>query len=471
MLEELSAPLCDHVLEISNSAALLSDTERSNLFLVTLDESRGLYRFHQLFADMLRRELVAGEPDEPARLHTRASEWFEREGHPDAAVEHAIAAGNVRRASDLVTTHAREYWSSGRIATLVRWLEALSWPEALADPQLAFVRTAVAALVGAPAEELERWLEVVSGAAHDGPPANGLHSLESGVALARALYLTKGIAAATEAARQAIEFEQPPSTWRRQALTALGQALYLVGRAEDAREPLEEARRLPDTDGQAPSAANVLAYLALIELDAGRLGAAERLAREGLLLLERHHVENASAAANSHLALGSMLAAGTDLHGALGHLERAVELSAPLSPAYWHAHALLRLADARHRLGDASAALEALESARSELDVLPDTGMLGDLLSETEDHLSGRHRREGFLGDELSEGELRVLRLLADGRSLREVAGELYLSLNTVKSHRRTIYRKLGASTREEALERAQELLGANHPDETPTGG
>ena len=116
-----------------------------------------------------------------------------------------------------------------------------------------------------------------------------------------------------------------------------------------------------------------------------------------------------------------------------------------MSPNYWHAHALLLLADARHRLGDVDGARELLDAARSELDVLPDEGMFALLLDETEDHLSGRRRREGFLGEELSESELRVLRLLAEGRSLREVAGELYLSQNTVKSHRRTIYRKLGA--------------------------
>ena len=75
--------------------------------------------------------------------------------------------------------------------------------------------------------------------------------------------------------------------------------------------------------------------------------------------------------------------------------------------------------------GTWTAARELLDAARSELDVLPDVGMFALLLDETEEHLSGRRRREGFLGEELSESELRVLRLLASGRSLREVAGEL----------------------------------------------
>ena len=129
-----------------------------------------------------------------------------------------------------------------------------------------------------------------------------------------------------------------------------------------------------------------------------------------------------------------------------------------VSPSYWHSHALLRLADARHRIGRPADATEALEAARFELKALPDAGMLESLLTEKEERLHGRPRREGFLGEALSESELRVLSRLAEGQSLREVAKDLYLSLNTVKTHRRTIYRKLGANTREEALERAAEL-------------
>ena len=148
----------------------------------------------------------------------------------------------------------------------------------------------------------------------------------------------------------------------------------------------------------------------------------------------------------------------TDGHGAVRHLERAVALSAQLSPSYWHAHALLRLAEGHHRVGQAAEAREALEVARAELSALPDAGMLATLLTEKEERLNGRRRREGFLGEPLSESELRVLRLLVDGRSLREVSKDLFLSLNTVKTHRRTIYRKLGVSTREEAVSRAREL-------------
>ena len=144
------APLCDAVLERSDSAAILEDIEHANLFLVSVDESRHVYRYHQLFATMLRRELELLEPAAIPELHARASVWFEEHDYLEACVGHAIASRDVGRASDLVTTHARDYWSSGRIATLVRWLDALSWPEAQADPQLAVIRAAVLGLTGHP---------------------------------------------------------------------------------------------------------------------------------------------------------------------------------------------------------------------------------------------------------------------------------------------------------------------------------
>ena len=119
---------------------------------------------------------------------------------------------------------------------------------------------------------------------------------------------------------------------------------------------------------------------------------------------------------------------GADLHTAIDHLEHAVELTSPLDSPYWHVHALLHLAAARHRVGDEEGAGTTLARARAELDDLPDAGMLGDLLSATQDDLADRPRREGFLGDELSDAEFRVLRGFVSGASLGDVARELFLS-------------------------------------------
>ena len=477
ILETLSASLCDAVLERSDSAAILEDIEHANLFLVSVSEARHVYRYHQLFASMLRRELELLDPGPIPDLHARASVWFEEHRYVEASVGHAIASRDLVRASDLVTMHAREYWSSGRIATLIRWLEALSWPDARSDPQLAVIRAAVLGLTGHPADDLERWLDVAARGSRPGPLANGIHSLEAAIALVRSLYLTKGLEEAAASARRALELEPKGTVWRCQALGAYGQALYLLGRSDEARGPLEEAQRLRNAPAQAPGAALVLAYLAFLELDEDRADAAERLARDALALLEGRHITAGPALANPKLALGGAYMLGTDAHGAVTQLENAVAFSAPLSPSYWHAHALLRLAEGHHRVGHTAEAHEALEAARAELGALPDGGMLAGLLLEKEELLNGRRRREGFLGEELSESELRVLRLLADGRSLSERSRRTSTSRRT--RSRLTVARSTASwaplpARRRSAAPRSSDSCRAacsNHPGELAAHG
>ena len=361
--------------------------------------------------------------------------------------------------------------SSGRLATLNRWFDGLSWPEAQRDRELAAVRALAARLNGEGRDEVERWLRVAEEGPDYGPLAIGISSLRSMVAMVSSTYLSRGIADAERSARFVLENEPGGSEWRYAGLVPLGQALFLAGRGGEAREPLEEARTLPGSRHRATSAL-ALAYLSLIELADGDVERSELLARDSIALADEIGHAATPTAANPHLALGCVLMRGADLHAAIEHLERAVELAGSDESSYWHAHANIHLAAACHRLGDVDGAKAALANARAELDELPDVGMLGDLFWETNDALHRRARHEGFLGDDLSAAERRALDLLVNGLSVSEVARELWLSPNTVKTHRRSIYRKLGATTREEMIERAAEagILSPDtndvHPDE-----
>ena len=250
--------------------------------------------------------------------------------------------------------------------------------------------------------------------------------------------------------------EPAGSEWRYAGLVPLGQALYLAGRADEARPPLEEARTLPGARGRAMTIL-ALAYLSLVELGAGDVGRAELLARDGLAVADAIGHAATAAAANAHLALGCALMRGTDLHAAVEHLERAADLAGGDGPSYWHAHAVLHLAVARHRTGDALGAQEALSSARGRARPASRRRHARELYFTAGDALHQRRRHEGFLGEELSEAELRVLDRLLAGLSVSHVARELWLSSNTVKTHRRNIYRKLGATTREDLVARAAE--------------
>ena len=454
VLERLSAPLCDVVLERSDSASMIAEIERSNFFLVPLDATGIDYRYHYLFADVLRRQLETNDPEAVPGLHARASLWFEEHEDIERAIEHAIASRDVTRASMLVMRGAIPLLSAGRMTTLKRWFDSLSWPEAQADRELALMRALCARLSGEGRDEIERWLRVAEDGPDYGPLANGITSVSSTVAMISSTYLSRGIADAEQSARLVLENEPAESEWRYAGLVPLGQALFLVGRPEDARAPLEEARTLPGWRLHATSIL-ALAYLSLIELASGDAQRSEQLARDALdLAVELGHIASA-AAANAHLALGCALMSGADLHAAIEHLERAVELAGTDESSYWHAHANIYLAAARHRLGDSDGAGDALVRARAELDELPDVGILGDLYWKTDDALHHRARHEGFLGEELSDAERRVFDLLVEGLSVSDVARELWLSPNTVKTHRRNIYRKLGATTREEMIELA----------------
>ena len=465
VLERLSPHLCDAVLETSGSAATLEEIFRLNLFLARLDETGSVYRYHQLFAAMLRRELEATDAAAVPRLHALASRWYEEDGDVEQAVMHAIESRDVDRASTLVTQASVTLISVGRGATVDRWLTALSWPAAEADPQLGITRALAAGMNGRGRDEIERWLGVAASGEDVGPLANGISSVRSAIAMVRSLFLTRGIAEAERGARFVLEYEPAGSPWRYAGLVPLGQALFLQGRHDEARAPLVEARALPGARGLASTSVGT-AYLALIELDAGDVASSERLARDSLDLAVKNGHASDVTAANPHLALGRALMQGADLHTAIDHLEHAVELTSPLDSPYWHVHALLHLAAARHRVGDEEGAGTTLARARAELDDLPDAGMLSDLLSATQDDLADRPRREGFLGDELSDAEFRVLRGFVSGASLGDVARDLYLSPNTVKTHRRSIYRKLGVSTREQLLKRAA-TLGLSEPGTT----
>jgi LuxR family maltose regulon positive regulatory protein len=235
----------------------------------------------------------------------------------------------------------------------------------------------------------------------------------------------------------------------------LAQALYLLGRSDEALQVLDAKQNLPGAFATAPATALGMAYRSLILHDEGDAAAAARIARSALDVLGEQHLGMGLPAANPLIALGTALGSGPDVISAREHLERAVELTDTAGLGYWKTHALLRLAAVRLRLGDREGAKGDLVQARADLDGLPDTGMLERLYEEANDDLAGRRRRDGYLGEPLSEAEQRVLQHLVDGLTVPQVAHELWLSPNTVKTHRRSIYRKLGASDRDELLARA----------------
>jgi LuxR family maltose regulon positive regulatory protein len=433
ILERLTAPLCDRLLDTAGSAERLLEIERANLFLVPLDDRREWYRYHHLFGDLLRHELERTDAASVPGLHRRAAAWLAANGDVDGAIRHALAAGEPDDAAALVASTWREAFNRGELGTVDRWLDDL--PESLvqATPDLSLARAWVLMDRGRP-REAERWLAGVDGVAE-------------GVVLHAVLCFKLGKLAHAEAiARQAIEQtgESGPLA-EPVAHCVLGIASFFRREYEEAEGWLAKAARLAVAEQNELAGIYALGYHGLVRVAAGDEEGARAVTDDAL-------VRTAAPPASEHFVAAMTLLA----HAQLEHDDAAAAQALALAR---RGAAAMEVALALAVLGELRRDPATLQQARAAIASCEDAGRLPELVAEAELRLRGRAAgpRRKLAGD-LSDRELAVLRLLPGDASLREIASSLYLSLNTVKTHARSIYRKLGASSRDEAVERGREL-------------
>jgi LuxR family transcriptional regulator, maltose regulon positive regulatory protein len=458
ILRRLAGPLCDVVVGREGSGKLLRELARSNLFLVPLDERGEWYRYHHLFSQFLLYELESSSPELVPILYGRASAWLESEGFFDAAIRHAVAATDFERAGLLVARHWYGYVQAGQMATVDGWLESLPEMQTARDPALLLVRAWICTLSGR-GEEGERLLTLAESIPYEGPLPDGTASVEAGTATIRGIFGFGGVRSTLEAARRAVESE-PEITSPRAALMrfGLGSSYYLSGETSAARKWLEEALELT-VSGQPLLRTVCLSYLAIVATDEGRLEEAESLAREARTLTDRFGLWVIPQSSWVPIAFGNLLARRGDLLEAQAELESGLSVRRELpglSP--WPTLiGLLALARARSGHGDRGGARDALAEARTILERHPDSGIFPSLLALQERALRNRsRRRNGSLNGELTERELDVLRLLVGELSTRQMALSLYVAPSTVRTQVKSVYRKLGVSSRKEAVQEAR---------------
>jgi LuxR family transcriptional regulator, maltose regulon positive regulatory protein len=460
ILGRFCAPLCDAVTGSADATPIIDMLERENLFLVPLDENRQWFRYHHLFAQVLHAQLARTEPDLLPSLHARASAWHRVSGSTDEAVTHALAAGDVDGASGLIAQHFHAYNDSGRGATVRHWLGQLGEDRIAANPLAAHCAAWTAALIG-DHRVVQRWLPVIEAAGDTGPLPDGMRSFASSAAILRTICGFDGLRPMREAGLQAVALEtDPESRWYSAARGALSTALYWTGEFEAAAGHAQEARH--NSEAPAPFrlvAATILTWLAV---EAGRLTRAEELAREAWELGTNPSLGLGGTARSSfgYLAVGAVHAAQGHLREARSELEQALEIrrkSPGISP--WpRLESLLRLVPVLAGLGDRTGAIALAAEARQLLDSLPDGA---DAQAARLAHLERRfiaRSRPVMSGEPLTEREYEVLRMLQGTLSLRDIGRELYLSPNTIKTHTRTLYRKLDVSDRQDAVARGREL-------------
>ncbi|HMF82938.1 MAG TPA: LuxR C-terminal-related transcriptional regulator, partial [Acidimicrobiia bacterium] len=456
VLDRVSARVCDDVLERDDSARMLAAIEASNLFLVPLDRHGEWYRYHHLFRDMLDDELNQLDPSVRAKLHARASEWWERHGDIDGALGHARAAYDIDRMAELIWLHAPAYLSRGRTATVTRWLEPFTPDEVATHAPLALA-AAWWSLTAGDTGSVGYWASLAERA--EGEILPGGMPVRAAVLLLRALGGTQGLTRARDDAALAFGLDRPDSPFRPIARFIEGSAHRLLGDRELARDCLEDGARLSGV--LHPSVyVHCLSDLALLAIDAGAPAEGAALIDQAMREVDRYVLGERPAmalvyatAALSHARQGETAAARSASKHGLWLLEKLTGFGAGLV-----ADAALALARATLLLGDVSTSRMLVREAHRILARCPDAGVLPTRLEEVERMTDASTVPVGLAATPLTPAEMRVLRYLPTHLSFEAIAEELIVSRNTVKTQAIAAYRKLGVSSRAEAVAQAREL-------------
>jgi LuxR family maltose regulon positive regulatory protein len=452
VLDTLTGPVCDAVLQRSGSAGTLAELARSSLPLVALDRHEERYRYHRLLAEMLRGELPRRRPALEPELHRRARAWHLEAGDHDRAVHHAICAGDVGEAGELVWSTVVSAIGHGRTATIDRWLGRFTDADVATQPALALA-AANCGLAHGRGDEAAYWTAVAACAPAASPAA------EAGIALMRAALGRDGVERMHADAERAYALEREDSPWRALCCLLAGAADQIAGRRDTALERLEEGAR------RAAVAAPDVHALCLSQLAVLALEEDDWEDAAGLIARARSQVDRHDLAGSATVALVFAVSALVRAHrgrvdDAQSDLQTALRLQSLLTDfAPWYDLELrILVARAAVRLGDANGARAALHDAERLSRRVPDAVALQSALADA------RARHEALAGSAtgssavLTNAELRVLRFLPTHLSFREIADHTYVSPNTVKSQANAVYRKLDVSCRSQAVSRAREI-------------
>jgi LuxR family transcriptional regulator, maltose regulon positive regulatory protein len=384
VLERLCAPLCDAVTGRADAQRLLAEVERANLFLVPLDQERRWYRYHHLFADLLRARLRQQEPDREPELHRRAALWCEHHGLVDDAVRHALGAGDGEWSARLVERHVEELLiGRGERATMDRWLSALPEEVVRSHPRLSLIR-AISAVMAGRLEEADLLL-----AAADTAPDNREDRHEPSIG--RGASILANVAAATAATRAELARLRGDASGERAFaaeaqthLTAddrvlagepgyhLAMAAWLDGRVEEAERGLAGVIAARQAAGETYLALRAAYDLGQVQRAAGRLRAAMGTHRRALDAAAPAGGPPSVAAGMALVGMAEVLLQRGHLAEALDHATEGVRLCRHLAYATPLAAGLATLAWTRHTMGDRAGAWQAIAEAER---AVPDPGV------------------------------------------------------------------------------------------------
>jgi LuxR family transcriptional regulator, maltose regulon positive regulatory protein len=450
VLPRLCAPLADAVTGRDDAVRSLDEIQRGNPFLSALDDEGRWFRYHQLFRDLLRYELERSRLAEPAVLHRRAAEWFRDHGESGEAIGHAIASRDLELAGALIAEAWRPVFNLGHLQTVQGWLDALPPAQLAADPRLTVARVWL---------HMDRGRLDAAGAALAAADHLAADDQHVGVLLALHAFKAGDVPRAVERLGAVRGRPADPFLVTVQYLLSGVCALWL-GDLKHAEERLRRAAARAEDTGNRLAQIYALGAQALVAVLTGDLRSADAvLGRADAVVVDArvdaHFVAMFPALAAARLAVvrgrwdDAVVAAGAAAELAGRGAGRVEQAAAFITAAEAGRQAEPDGgADAEHWLGAAAAVLR---------DCADPGPTVRDWLGR--EQRARRVRTSPAAPTErLTERELAILSLLPTTMSQREMAGSLFVSPNTMKTHLRSIYRKLGAESRDDAVLRARSL-------------
>jgi LuxR family maltose regulon positive regulatory protein len=463
VLDQLCAPLCDAILEESGADAQLRGLEATSLFLVPLDRRRAWYRYHALFREFLLADLRRVEPDVIAKLHLRAADWYESNGSPALAVEHLLNTTERDRCVHLVAALTLATYQAGQMSTVQRWLFALGRSAVEEYPPLAVLAGWMAVLSGQTADA-QRWAAFLDTASFDLMPVDGTASFDSSWAMLRATMCPAGPAQMATDASLAVAEEPPWSPWRGTALLLDAEANLLVGDSDRAAALFKETCSVAGPQSDADNIVLSKSELAVLAMDDGRWAEAGKDLEYALSLVEDLRLHDYAVSVLAFAAAARLALHRGDQHEATRHLARAMRARPFCTFVFpWLAvRARLQLARVYLASADQAPARYLMLEIDDILRERPALGVLVDEVSAFRGVLNADAHQAIGGESPLTPAELRVLPYLQTHLTIREIGVRLFVSRNTVSSEMRSIYRKLGATSRNDAVQRAMTvgLLG-----------
>ena len=363
ILERMAAPVCDAVMRSSGSQTVLTQLDRANLFLIPLDDDRRWYRYHRLFADLLRSRLEQAHPNLAPTLHQRASAWFEQNESADEAVWHAFAADDLERVVHLVEEHALTMVYQGQLAALASWLARIPTEAMNSRPWLCIAQAWTLVYKG----QLDA-VEPLLQTAEESLAAEG-QRIKGHIAAIRAYAaFLSWDARAMEFAREALDYLSEDDLMVR-GLAAMVLAIGYFGSGDlaAAEQAFAEAIVASKATNDRYVAINALCELSDLQTTRGRLHKAAATCRDALQMADASRRQGGKRLPIAGYALGRLsvvLREWNDLPVAKNHAQECVELSKHWGQADAQILAHSFLAGASLANGDTDGALDAIRAAK-----------------------------------------------------------------------------------------------------------